>query len=258
MRRVFHNWIFNCLFLLILPILAACTSRISSQSDTMLVPAGWFDMGQNDDRRSNTPRHRVYLDAFFIQHTEVTREQFALFLKESDYQPAHIRLKELQEDRKGKRNLPITRVVWQDAHTYCQWIGMRLPTEAEWEKAARGTDGRRFPWGGDWEPGCANTAENGPGRVQPVGSYPDCPSPYGALDMAGNAAEWVADNFSFDYYQHAPQRNPTGPPGTRGHGLRGGSWASPWEHAQTYFRDSSHSVQSNPRIGFRCAVSLVE
>jgi len=246
MRCASLYWPGVYLFLL---LLTACSSGISPHADTVLVPAGWFEMGENDGRRSNEPRHQVYLDSFAITRTEITRSQFAIFLKETGCQPAHIRL----QDLKGNPNLPVTGVVWEDANAYCQWAGMRLPTEAQWEKAARGTDGRRFPWGDEWEPDCANTAENGPGRVLPVGSYPQCSSPYGALDMAGNAAEWVADNFSFDYYQHSPRRNPAGPPGKRDRGLRGGSWASPWEHAQTYFRDSSHSVRPNPRVGFRCA-----
>jgi iron(II)-dependent oxidoreductase len=92
--------------------------------------------------------------------------------------------------------------------------------------------------------------------VLPVGSFPQGVSPYGALDMAGNAAEWVNDYFAFDYYTYGPDHNPTGPDQVLDHGLRGGSWASPQTHAQTFFRDSSHSVRPNPRVGFRCALSL--
>jgi formylglycine-generating enzyme required for sulfatase activity len=103
-----------------------------------------------------------------------------------------------------------------------------------------------------------NTVEGGPGELLPVGTFPAGASPYGALDMAGNAAEWVNDYFDSGYYAYAPTHNPTGPNQVLDHGLRGGSWASPHTHAQTFFRDSSHSVRPNPRVGFRCAQSLAK
>jgi len=94
--------------------------------------------------------------------------------------------------------------------------------------------------------------------VVPVGSFPDGASPYGVFDMAGNAAEWVADYFDFMYYTYAPDHNPPGPDQVMDHGLRGGSWASPSAQAQTFFRDSSHSVRPNSRVGFRCALTLAK
>lgn len=209
-------------------------------------------MGQNEGRQSHQPQRRVYLDAYTIDCTEVTNAAFGEFVAETDYRVIgwSARLAETQS------NEPVTGVLWSDAEAYCRWMGRRLPTEAEWEKAARGADGRRYPWGERWDSGNANTAESGRGGVVPVGSYPAGASVYGVLDMAGNVAEWVADNFDPGYYSYAPDRNPQGPDAVLDHGIRGGSWASPQEQAQTFFRDSSHSVRANQRVGFRCAVSV--
>jgi formylglycine-generating enzyme required for sulfatase activity len=218
------------------------------------IPAGWFHMGSNDGPASSRPQRYVYLDAFAIDRTEVTNSDFTAFVAATDYQAIGWDDNQLI----GLAKEPVVGVLWRDADAYCRWAGKRLPTEAEWEKAARGTDGRRFPWGDKWDPVLANTAENGPGGLVPVGIYPSGASPYGALDMAGNAAEWVADYFDFRYYSYAPSRNPQGPSEILGHGLRGGSWASPADHAQTFFRDSSHAGRPNLRVGFRCAKSLTK
>ena len=240
-----------------LALLAACTALpppiISKPSHQMvLVPAGWFLMGQDDGPRSNRPQRTIYLDAFAIQRTEVTNAAFSHFVQEMGYVVAGWDSSVLA----NRADVPVSGVLWRDADAYCRWAGLRLPTEAEWEKAARGADGRLFPWGNNWDSARANTAESGVGQPVAVGSYPAGASPYGVLDMAGNVAEWVADTFAFDYYTYAPDRNPPGPDTVMDHGLRGGSWASTLEYAQTFRRDSSHSVRPNPRLGFRCARTL--
>lgn len=242
-------------FLSLLPFFAACSSRpqpgaTSSSNAMIVVPAGWFVMGQDDGRRSHQPKHRVYLDAFAIDRTEVTNAAFGEFVAQSNFQPKQGWDTAVLQDH---ANEPVVGIIWAEAEAYCRWAGKRLPSEAEWEKAARGTDERLYPWGNHWDPAKANTLVSDQGGVMPVGSFPGGASLYGVLDMAGNAAEWVADYFDFDYYTYAPDHNPTGPDIVLDHGLRGGSWASPPEQAQTFFRDSSHSVKPNDRVGFRCA-----
>ncbi len=242
------------LLLMVLALLASCTPLLvtatpSPPAPMVDVPAGWFLMGQDDGPRSNRPQRLVYLDAYAIDRTEVTNAAFAAYVRETGQRP------EGWDDTvvATQGDLPVVAVLWRDADAYCRWAGQRLPTEAEWEKAARGTDGRIYPWGKAWDPARANTAEAGHGGPRPVGSLPAGASPYGALDMAGNAAEWVADTFEFDYYSRAPDHNPPGPNRVMDHVLRGGSWAAPAVQAQTFFRDSSHSARPNPRVGFRCA-----
>jgi iron(II)-dependent oxidoreductase len=251
-------------FVLLFCALAACafvtsgcaqpllvTPTTINDSALVVVTAGPFLMGQDDGPRSNQPQHTVFLDAFAIQRTEVTNAAFARFVQETGYAAVGWKSSALED----RTNEPVAGVLWRDADAYCRWAGLRLPTEAEWEKAARGVDGRIFPWGDAWNPTHANTAESGVGQPMAVGSYPAGASPYGALDMAGNVAEWVADTFAFDYYTYAPDHNPRGPEKVMDHGLRGGSWAAPLEYAQTFRRDSSHSARPNPRVGFRCARS---
>ncbi|HET7090688.1 MAG TPA: SUMF1/EgtB/PvdO family nonheme iron enzyme [Anaerolineae bacterium] len=250
--------------LVLLAVCAASSQPLTSFGlDSMVaVPAGWFWMGQDDGPESNRPQHAVYLDAFAIDRTEVTMAAFTEFVAATGYQAKGweppLRLPPRAGGAGGGPHAdePAAGIMWQDADAYCRWFGKRLPTEAEWEKAARGTDRRIYPWGDQWNADCANTADSGYGRVLPVGSFLDGASPYGALDMAGNVAEWVSDYFDAGYYAISPERNPTGPDIVVDHVLRGGSWASPSAHAQTFFRDSSHSARRNPRVGFRCALSL--
>lgn len=234
--------------------LVACNStkiQPAQQNELVFIPAGWFTMGEDDGRYSNQPQHQVYLDEYYIQRTEVTRMEFNQFVLETGH-PIVVWPGPPSEVDALK---PVVGITWKDADVYCKWLGMRLPTEAEWEKAARGDDGRKYPWGDEWNSKLANTKERGIGEVVAVGSYPNNASPYGVLDMTGNAIEWVADFYAPDYYQFSPESNPKGPDIILDHGLRGGSFDSPTEYATTYFRDSTHLIAPNLRIGFRCASS---
>jgi formylglycine-generating enzyme required for sulfatase activity len=236
------------------------------------VPAGDFYMGSRDSDDANAdndekPMHSVHLDDFWIDQSEVTNEQFARFLNEEGNQEedgvswvnvedeeSNIIYEEGQyRPRNGYEDHPVTHVSWYGAQSYCQWAGKRLPTEAEWEKAARGTDGKIWPWGNDWDEDKVNAKDAGPGHTTAVGSYPDGASPYGCMDMAGNAWEWVADWYQRDYYQAAPDHNPQGPNQGASRSVRGGSWALPQGLNRCASRFGFLPWVRRDDLGFRCA-----
>lgn len=183
--------------------------RAADGMEMVRIPAGEFLMGDDASAFApEKPAHTVYLDAYWIDRTEVTNTQYRQCVEAGTCpEPEFWWNEELNGD-----NQPVL-VPWEGARTYCEWVGARLPTEAEWEKAVRGTDGRTWPWGNEFEPNRANLSgdEDGYGPTAPVGSFPGDVSPYGLLDAAGNAGEWVADWYDAQYYAHSPARNPTGP-----------------------------------------------
>ena len=233
----------------------------------VLVPAGEFLMGSDAGDPDERPQRCVYLDAFEIDRYEVTNIQYRRFLLATGRNPPQrwperyvAFLPGRDPDWHGtdfpadEATYPVAAVNWEDASAYCAWAGKRLPTEAEWEKAARGMDGRTYPWGDSWDPGRANVGATGVGYTQPVGSYPVGASPHGVLDMAGNVWEWVADLYDRQYYAYAPNRNPMWPEsGTGERILRGGAWDSPPDHVRASYRNATHFFGPNHRAGFRCA-----
>ncbi|MEE9274790.1 MAG: SUMF1/EgtB/PvdO family nonheme iron enzyme [bacterium] len=213
----------------------------------VLVPAGRFIMGSEEGGSDERPRRRIHLDAFYIDKYPVTNGRFRKFGK-----PAYDFGIAFAGDQK-----PIVGVTWLQARDYCRWAGRRLPTEAEWEKAERGTDGRKFPWGEMWDPSKVVWLHNSGISPHPVDrSYLTHESPYGAVDMEGNVWGWVADWYSPDYYGRAPDRNPKGPPSGKKRVIRGCSWQSddPWGFRAAY-REKRESSTWSHIIGFRCAVS---
>lgn len=236
----------------------------------VFVPAGEFLMGSAADDAdaddNEKPQHTVYLDAFWIDRVEVTNAMYARCVKAKACAPP---LQDTSERRKRYygnpeyANYPVIYVSWEAAQAYCQWAGGRLPTEAEWEKAARGIDGRQYPWG-DEPLNCthSNSGIRGccVGDTTAVGSYPSGASPYGALDMAGNVYEWVADWYDREYYSRSPARNPAGPAAGEKRVIRGGSWGfwdRCWDTPQDVVRSDSRtwSFVDNSNLGFRCAYS---
>jgi len=222
-----------------------------------VVPAGEFMMGSATGDADEQPVHRVYVKAFSMDKYQVSVGHYAKFL-ESTSQPAPPDWSIMNKSR--HQNRPVINVDWADAVAYCTWVGKRLPTEAEWEKAARGTDGRIYPWGNELPMGFhANMKKEQWSDhyvLSPVGMYEDGKSPYGIYDMAGNVWEWVSDWYDPDYYQNSPSQNPTGPPTGDHKVIRGGSWGSTPKDLRSSDRDNHVPSARGMGTGFRCAKTL--
>ncbi len=250
----------------------------------MYVPAGSFMMGNANGFADQGPLHSVYLDAFWIDKTEVTLGQYALCVgagkcksvrgMQSPGSPC-VGTDKCQNSAGAtpSQNSPVINAEWRDANAYCSYVGARLPTEAEWEKAARGTDGRMYPWG-DKMDNSKLSLFTWDGKMPPVGGFPAGASPYGVLDMAGGAFEWVADWYSPSYYSQSPSENPQGPASGKQHVIRGGWWEyCPAKYVCPGLNPSYSSTMRNgtgnygrggdgpawiyyPGAGFRCAEGL--
>ena len=235
------------------------------------VPAGEFQMGSTGQDPGadidEKPQHSVFLDAFWIGQTEVTNAMFAVFLNEMGNQVeekavwlnAAAREAQIVQSQSGSwqpkarfEDHPATLVTWYAARAYCAWAGGRLPTEAEWEKAARGSDGRIFPWGDEIDCNRANYLDCQSTGSLPIGSRPAGASPFNALDMTGNVWEWVSDWHAPDYYASSPSENPFGPETGSAKVVRGGSWLFDAKHARAANRRSDGPLITKPDYGFRC------
>jgi iron(II)-dependent oxidoreductase len=216
------------------------------------IPAGPFTMGSDTGEADEAPAHEVDLPAFEIDQFEVTNADFAQFVEATGYQTdaeKEGRSKNWRDDAEGKDNHPVVRVSWNDAVAYCEWLGKRLPTEAEWEKAARGTDGRMYPWGDEWDPSKANVKETGLRGTAAVGSFGTGTSPYGVEDMAGNVWEWTAD-----WYEPYPGSTyQTEYFGQKFKVVRGGGWFEMDDAVRSTNRDLTSVTAANDDMAFRCA-----
>ena len=260
----------------------------------VLIPAGEFLMGSPADSEAfsdESPQRNVFISAFLMDRTEVTNAAYARFVEATGHRPPandnpRVTLWPHGLLLPAIAQHPVVNVSWLDALAYCRWRGARLPTEAEWEKAARGADGRRYPWGNEWDWTKANSAGywvggtvnflsieqftafwktgegarpsraqglNGEVLTKPVGSFPEGSSPYGLLDMAGNVAEWVSDWYEPYAYLNAPLSDPQGPNGTLLKGLRGGSWIKGEKSLRTTDRDYGLPDDRPSGAGIRCA-----
>ena len=230
-------------------------------ADTLMVeiPAGEFAMGSDGGQalEDERPMHRVWVGSILMDLHEVATGQYAEFLA------ATHRLAPWQwntGDLSQPSDRPVIGVDWSDADAYCRWKGKRLPTEAEWEKSARGTDGRLYPWGNQVpRKDLANFALGARFSysqvLMPVQSYEQGKSPYGLYHMAGNVWEWVQDWYAANYYEVSPERNPQGPEEGQFKVLRGGSWSDLPKYLLTYGRFKLPPETRNSYTGFRCAKS---
>lgn len=228
-------------------------------SPMVKIPAGPFLRGSlpGSGRVDEFPQTKIHLDEFLIDKYEVTNHQYTEFLVATGHrEPLNVHGEVPLSQEEGIDHLPVVQVTWNDAEDYCLWIGKRLPTEAEWEKAARGNDGRIYPWGNsaptkdlanydrEWDDANA---------LNLIGTLPAGASPYGVQNMAGNVREWVQDWYAEDYYKESPDRNPPGP----GSGLlkvvRGGSWHSLEADIRTASRGKGGFALKTHGVGFRCA-----
>jgi formylglycine-generating enzyme required for sulfatase activity len=241
---------------------------------SVLVPAGVFGMGTNDvgsnwhqGNPNESPQHAVSLPAYAMDQYEVTIERYAKFMEATKHEAPPL----WDDDAvTAAGDRPVVGVDWADAEAYCKWAGKRLPTEAEWEKAARGTDARRYPWG-DMQPFVDIANYNRglwvsyPITLVPVSSgvtgmsirhglKEGGKSPYGLFHMAGNASEWVADWYDREYYQASPKENPKGPAQGEKKVIRGGSWGDPPRNIRVTARFSAPPDYRDQSIGFRCAM----
>jgi formylglycine-generating enzyme required for sulfatase activity len=286
--------LFACCTLLLAFTHHESTAQAVVPQDMVVIQAGEFLMGSPDDGLSfddEHPQRLVYLSSFSIDRGEVTNAQYQHFVDSTGHPPpSHLtpqfNLWNQTVPLPGSDQHPVVNVSWHDAVAYCLWQGKRLPTEAEWEKAARGTDGRRYPWGMDWDVSSSNSASYWAGRTiefkdgaawkafwmvgdgarvsqerglngevltLPTGTFPQGASPYGLLDMAGNAAEWVQDWYEPYSYLNASLSDPQGPNGKLLKVVRGGSWLKPARNLRVSDRDYSLSTDRATGIGFRCA-----
>ena len=259
------------------PIIADLKINEIDQAEIVLIPAGEFLMGSDPDTDpyfwgAEAPSHRVYLDGYWIYRYEVTNAMYQACVSAGAC-PLPISNKSRTRDDYYRNpdysNYPVINVSYTSALSYCRWIGGRLPTEAEWERAARGdNDERLFPWGSSpadgnqanfCDRGCQgeiedNDKDDGYRDTAPIGSYPDGISPFGLYDMAGNVWEWTMDYFQSAYYQVSPEKNPGGPQSSKYRVIRGGGWNNPASGVRIVQRAGAQPDTGLYTLGFRCVM----
>ena len=228
------------------------------REEMVSIPAGPFIRGTDHDGFDERPQRTLVLDAFAIDRYEVANFYYQQFVDATGHRksgPPSRYAKNMSRMR--GINQPVVYVSWEDAEAYCHWKGKRLPTEAEWEKAMRGTDGRLWPWGNEEQPNGANWArvQDGYDVAAPVGAVLTDKSPYGVMDGAGNVMEWVADWYAESYFSEALEHNPQGPEFGTFRVLRGGGYSTTGADIRITSRSKMVADFRDETIGFRCAVS---
>lgn len=229
-------------------------AALLDRADMVTLPPGGFRMGYAHGDPDEHPPHQVELPGFLIDRQEVSNDAYGACVRAGVCRAAA----HAGDPVLGAPTHPVVGVTWFDAKRYCGWLGKRLPTEAEWEYAARYPKFLPFPWEGKAAPQLANLrgAADGHRRTAPVGTYPAGASGAGALDMAGNAAEWTADWYDSEYYKESPQKAPTGPSTSTGaRSVRGGSWGDTDYEARATRRTALSPNFARDSVGFRCAAA---
>jgi len=220
----------------------------------VVIPDGEFWMGAEDGLQDTRPLHRVHLSSYWFDRYEVTNARYRQCVEGGGCTPPKDR--QAFEDRQQAQR-PVTNITWSQARAFCQWQGKRLPTEAEWEKAARGTDGRRYPWGNN-EDVLKNhmskqEIKTDTGGTELIGRQVATASPYGVFDLIGSVSEWVKDWYAEDFYQASPTRDPQGPSRGSFRVLRGGEWNEKSPNFQASYRGWDDVTYWGPTLGVRCA-----
>ena len=261
----------GCLFVLFVIALAALagvgtaladSSKVVAPKEMVLIPAGEFLMGsaEGTGRKDEYPQHTVYLDAYWIDRYEVTGSNFEEYLAQNPKQHPTITGWHDRKVRPGMERKPVIGLTWKRCRNYCLWRGKRLPTEAEWERAAGGRKHRTYPWGEalpDETRAHFNRCcfiDKGD-TLREVGSLELGKTPEGVYEMSGNIAEWVFDWYDARYYQKSPGKNPQGPPKGKYHVVRGGAWNSLPDYMRVSHRYGQNDGQEFYGIGCRCAKS---
>ncbi len=223
-----------------------------NQKEMIAIDAGEFVMGDDEGGRDETPARTVLLNAFQIDKLPVTNQEYKMFVDVTGHRrPPHWTSGTYQLDQAGH---PVTNVSFNDAKAYSLWVGKRLPTEAEWEKASRGTVGQTYPWGDAFRKDNVNCG-NEYGGPTPADHFPGGASPYGVWDSCGNAMEWCEDWYYDEYYKTAPRDNPEGPPGGQYRVIRGGFYAGNKADVRCAARHWAPEANMQDHIGFRCSKS---
>ena len=247
------------LFVLLCPLVVGCgPSPMREINGLVGVPAGSFAMGNNDGDPDEMPVHEVYLDSYYIGKYEVTNAEYHTFTEDTGYR----RPGSWQNGQYGEPNAPVVGVTWIESVEYCRWLRertkmpYRLPTEAEWEKAARGPESYIYPWGDFWDPNRCNSSQFCAQRsIRQVGLFETGKSHYGAYDMAGNIWEWCSDWYAPDYYQYSPHNNPAGATNGKQKVARGGCWNDNSRYCRSTDRWPLSVTFDEPYVGFRVCVS---
>ena len=225
--------------------------------EMVLVPEGVFTRGAADGEFDEKPQQDTYLDAFYVDKYEVSVKDYEAYRRATKYVKPSVPFFQGDERIFDTPEYPVVGVSWHDAVNYCTWANKRLLSEAEWEKAARGTHGSVYPWGNEFLPQRGNIAgtEDGYEYMAPVGSFPMGRSVYGVYDMAGNVAEWVNDWYDQFYYALAPMMNPPGFAESKNRVFRGGSWDSRKTDVRAAKRFAATPGRKDSTLGFRCGLS---